>query len=61
MKTFGEVCLGELFVEKRNNLQDNNENHHQQQQQLEGVLVMLLILHVRGNILKSMIVEVLAS
>lgn len=33
-----KYALGELFVEKRNNLQDNNENHHQQQQQLEGVL-----------------------
>ena len=30
-----KYALGELFVEKRNNLQDNNENH---QQQLEGVL-----------------------
>ncbi|KAL1579595.1 HTH CENPB-type domain-containing protein [Candida albicans] len=33
-----KYALGELFVEKRNNLQDNNENHHQQQQQSEGVL-----------------------
>ncbi|KHC29063.1 hypothetical protein W5O_05677, partial [Candida albicans Ca6] len=33
-----KYASGELFVEKRNNLQDNNENHHQQQQQSEGVL-----------------------